>query len=181
MPASMTMSSNDRTRIPQFFRVAAHVLDMDRRRQASLTVIGQVTEWEQRNALARNAENWLVVSWVQWSLLARTVAYRYALERLILGSPTPMAGEVERSIIALQDLIADHRLLPGPDLAPGAGVAMLPPYDGPPGPPAPGAPPPGPPPRRSLGVLGGAAVPDISPRASAPLDPMPSSSGRAAI
>jgi hypothetical protein len=135
---------NDRTRVPQFFGVAARVLEMDRKREASIAAIGQASEWEQRNALARIAENSLVVSWVQWSLLARSVAYRYALERLVLAGPTPTATQVERSLIALHDTIAGYRLLPGPDLAPGPGVATLPPFDGlvPIAPPAAHTPPP---------------------------------------
>jgi len=120
---------NDRTRVPRFFSVAARVLEMDRKREASLAAIGQASEWEQRNAIARVAENSLVVSWVQWSLLARSVAYRYALERLVLAGPTPLAAQVDRSLIALHDTIAGYRLLPGPDVAPGPGVVTLPPFD----------------------------------------------------
>ncbi len=140
---------NDRTRIPQFFQIAAHVLDMDRKREASLAAIVQKSEWEQRNALARNAENALVVSWVQWSLVARTVSYRFALERLVLGGPTPSAAQVEQSLVALDQLIAAYRLLPGPDVAPGPGVVVLPPFQGPVAVPAP-------PPSRPLSVLGAA-------------------------
>jgi hypothetical protein len=121
---------NDRTRTPQFFGVAARVLEMDRKREAGLAATRQASAWEQRNATARISENLLVVSWVQWSLLARSVAYRYALERLVLAGPTPMAVQVEHSLLALHDTIAGYRLLPGPDFAPGPGVATVPPFDG---------------------------------------------------
>jgi hypothetical protein len=104
---------------------------MDRRREKSLASAQQSTGREALNAAARMAENALVVSWVQWSLVARTVSYRYALERLAIAAPMPMAAEAEHSLVALRDLIEGYRLLPGPDMAPGSGVVTLPPFDGP--------------------------------------------------
>ena len=98
-------------------------------RRVGLGAILRCSEWEQRNALARNAENSLVVSWVQWSLAARAVSYRFALERLVIMAPMPVASEVERSLIALQD-ISEYRLLPDPDVAPGR-CRPLPPFEGP--------------------------------------------------
>lgn len=141
---------NDRVRIPPFFLLAARVLEMDRRRSVSLNTVSRISEREEAMAVARNAENLLVVSWVQWSLMARAESYRYALERLTILTPMPAATEVERSIIALQDLIARYRVLPEPDLAPGPGAVALPPFEGP-------VPPP--PPRRGLSVFGRAAAP----------------------
>ena len=122
---------NDRVRVPPFFQFANRVLEMDRRRELNLDAVSNLTRRDQLNAVGRNAENALVISWVQWSLMARTVSYRMALERLAIASPMPAANEVERSLTALQRLIADHRVLPGPDFAPGPGVVTLPPYDGP--------------------------------------------------
>jgi hypothetical protein len=122
---------NDRTRVPPFFLLANRVLDMDRRREASLPAVSNLTAAEQINAIARNAENALVISWVQWSLTARTVSYRVALERLAIGEPMAAAVDVERSLAALQNLVANYRVLPGPDFVPGAGVVTLPPFDGP--------------------------------------------------
>jgi hypothetical protein len=122
---------NDRTRVPPFFLLANRVLDMDRRREVNLGAVSNLTPAEELNAIARNAENALVISWVQWSLMARTVSYRVALERLAIGSPMPAATDVERSLMALQSLLVGYRVLPGPDFAPGPGVVTLPPYDGP--------------------------------------------------
>jgi hypothetical protein len=123
--------ANDRTRIPAFFLVAARVLEMDRRREKSLAAAAKRTELDGLNAAARMAENALVVSWVQWSLVARTVSYRHALERLTITAPMPQAAEAEHSLVALGDLIERYRLLPGPDMAPGSAVVTLPPFDGP--------------------------------------------------
>jgi hypothetical protein len=122
---------NDRTRVPPFFLLANRVLDMDRRREASLGAVSNLTTAEQINAIARNAENALVISWVQWSLMARAVSYRVALERLSIGSPMAAATDVERSLAALRNLIAYYRVLPGPDFAPGPGIVAVPIYEGP--------------------------------------------------
>jgi hypothetical protein len=123
--------ANDRTRIPPFFLVAARVLEMDRRREKSLAAASRRTEPDGLNAAARMAENALVVSWVQWSLVARTVSYRHAIERLAITAPMPQAADAEHSLVALSDLIERYRLLPGPDMAPGLGTVTLPPFDGP--------------------------------------------------
>jgi hypothetical protein len=146
---------NDRTRIPQFFMVARRVLEMDDQRARTLAAISHLTEPEAFMAVARNAENALVISWVQWSLVARAVSYHYALERLAIMSPMPAAIEIERSLVALQDLINAYRLLPGPDIAPGPEIFAPPPFAGPvlPPPPLP------PPPRQPVSVLGRTAAP----------------------
>jgi hypothetical protein len=123
--------ANDRTRIPGFFLVAARVLEMDRQREKSLAAAAKRTELDGLSAAARMAENALVVSWVQWSLVARTVSYRHALARLTITAPMPQAADAEHSLVALSDLIERYRLLPGPDMAPGSGVVTLPPFDGP--------------------------------------------------
>jgi hypothetical protein len=123
--------ANDRTRIPAFFLVGARVLEVDRRREKSLAAASQRTELQDLSAAARMAENALVVSWVQWSLVARTVSYRRALERLTITSPMQVAGDCEHALVALTDLIERYRLLPGPDMAPGSAVVTLPPFDGP--------------------------------------------------
>jgi hypothetical protein len=160
---------NDRTRIPAFFLVGARVLEMDRRRERSLASAQQSTGREALNAAARMAENALVVSWVQWSLVARTVSYRYALERLAITAPMPAAADTEHSLVALRDLIEGYRLLPGPDMAPGSGVVTLPPFDGP-------VLAPTKPKKKPLSVLGQAPTP-AAPN-SASLDPPSSASSQ---
>jgi hypothetical protein len=122
---------NDRTRIPQFFAVARRVLDQDQKRAQSIASLAQVAEREAFMAVARNNENALVISWVQWSLIARAASYRYALERLVLLSPTLASGDVEISLIALHNLINTYHLLPGPDIAPGPELFAPPPFTGP--------------------------------------------------
>ncbi len=122
---------NDMVRVQPFFQVAARVITMDRKRENSLAYVSNITPREDINAVARIDENALVISWVQWSLVARATSYRYALERLAIAAPMPAVGEVERSLVALQDLIGYHRILPGPDVAPGPGILTPPLFEGP--------------------------------------------------
>lgn len=109
---------NDVTRIPPFFGVARRVLDLDAKRTKSMTHVKDLNERERANAVSRNAENVLIVEWVQQSLLDRAEAYRFALERLVVATPAPMAVEVERSITLLRTRIAESQVAVG--RAPGA-------------------------------------------------------------
>jgi hypothetical protein len=77
---------------------------------------------ERANAVARMAENALVIEWVQQSLTDRAQAYRHALERLVVATPAPMAGETERSLSLLQSRIAQSQIQVG--RAPGSGVPV---------------------------------------------------------
>ena len=93
---------NDVVRIPPFFDVARRVLDIDKRREKALSLVGGLNEYEAGNARSRMAENFLVVAWVQCSLAHRGASYRFALERLVIESPTSMAVEVDRSLKLMQ-------------------------------------------------------------------------------
>ena len=44
------------------------------------------------NARRRNDENALVIAWVCRSLAERVTSYRFALERLVIGLPSPDAA-----------------------------------------------------------------------------------------
>jgi len=55
---------NDIVRVPPFFFVARRVIDLDRRREASMEQIRDLTPAERVNARARIAENSLTVAWV---------------------------------------------------------------------------------------------------------------------
>jgi hypothetical protein len=118
---------NDTIRIPEFFRVARRVLDIDRKREKSLGYVSALSPKEQVNATARVAENELVVAWVQGALVERSAAYCYALQRLVIATPAPMAVEAERSLTLLNTQIAENRLLASPRFGPepaGCGPAI---------------------------------------------------------
>jgi len=99
---------NDVVRIPDFFMVARRVLDLDRKRAESFRFVTGLTPGEAGNANARIAENQLVVGWVQHSLVQRSEAYCFALQRLVIATPAPMAVEVERSLTLLNQRIAEN-------------------------------------------------------------------------
>ena len=100
---------NDTARLPQFFETAARVLDIDQKRRKSLAYISDVSPHERQNALRRIKENALLVSLVRAKLMQRVSAYRFALERLVIMTPTTQAVEVERSLNQLRGQIAHYR------------------------------------------------------------------------
>jgi hypothetical protein len=105
-------------RIPEFFGNARRVIDLDRKRGQSLAYVSALQPYEQFDATTRIAENELVVGWVQRALIERSLAYCYALQRLVIATPAPMAVEVERSLTLLNTRIVEHRLLTGPQFGP---------------------------------------------------------------
>lgn len=95
---------NDITRIPAFFQVASRVADIDGKRRRALDFT-RPSPPERAGALSRIRENANVVAWVDGSLNGRLAGYRYALERLVTMTPSPMAVEVERLLRALKAAI----------------------------------------------------------------------------
>jgi len=106
---------NDITRMPQFFTIAARVRDVDEKRKKSLFYVSAVSEPERASATARVQENLAVINWVRASLAERAIAYRFALERLVVVAPNPMAVDAEREINHLRERNAFYsRHLPPP-------------------------------------------------------------------
>ena len=66
---------------------------------------------EHGNAVARMVENSLIARWVHQSLMERTYAYHYALERLVIIAPSPQAAEVERQLNLMRMTIAEAALV----------------------------------------------------------------------
>ena len=93
---------NDIARLPQFFETAARVTDIDQKRRQSLAYISDLSPGERDHALRRINENKSLVSLVRTKLTQRVGAYRFALERLVIMTPSPQAVDVERSLNQLQ-------------------------------------------------------------------------------
>jgi len=91
----------DITRFELFFPSAIKVLDLDRRRNASLSRVSELSPRERADAIARMQENSLIVQWVQQCLERRVSSYRWSVERLVLHAPDPMAAEADRLISEL--------------------------------------------------------------------------------
>src|SRR5258706_14804884 len=78
---------NDITRFEPFFSSAARVIELDRKRNASLKMVSELSAREQADAVARMEENTLIVQWVQQCLERRISSYRWALERPVSQTP----------------------------------------------------------------------------------------------
>jgi hypothetical protein len=102
---------NDIVRVGPFFRTAARVADLDNKRTQSLPYITDLSEEGRANALSRIAENRLAIGWVQHSLAHRVEAYRYALERIVIAYPSPMAVEAEQVLNRLRLEIGETQLV----------------------------------------------------------------------
>src|SRR5579863_1404807 len=89
---------DDITRFEPFYSTAARVLDLDRKRNASLAHVSQLSPRERADAVARMEENTLIVQWVQQCLERRVSSYRWALERLVIQAPDSMAADADRLI-----------------------------------------------------------------------------------
>jgi hypothetical protein len=100
---------NDIARLPQFFETTARVLDIDEKRRKSLAYISDIQPKERDSALRRIRENASLISLVRTKLTQRATAYHFALERLILMTPSPQAVEVERSINQLRAKVEYYR------------------------------------------------------------------------
>jgi hypothetical protein len=89
---------DDITRFEPFFSDAVRVIDLDRKRNASLAQISELSPRERADSVARMQENTLIVQWVQQCLERRISSYRWALERLVIQAPDNMAADADRLI-----------------------------------------------------------------------------------
>ncbi|KYG21015.1 signal peptide protein [Bradyrhizobium sp. AT1] len=89
---------NDITRFEPFFASAIRVIDLDRKRDASMARVSALSPKEKDDAVARMQENSLIVQWVQQCLEQRVSSYRWALERLVIQAPDGMAADADRLI-----------------------------------------------------------------------------------
>jgi hypothetical protein len=108
---------DDVVRIPPFFDTARRVIEADRKRQATMATLTDISSAERFNALARVAENNLTIAWVETSLLQRCAGYRFALNRLMVSEPESLATTVDISLSLLQQNIAANQLVPAPQFA----------------------------------------------------------------
>jgi hypothetical protein len=92
---------NDVVRIGPFFYIAHRVIEADRKRQATMALIPDVSPPERFNALARVSENNLTIAWVEQSLAQRCASYRFALNRLAVSEPEDLATNVDISLTLL--------------------------------------------------------------------------------
>ena len=102
---------NDIVRIEPFFMTARRVVDLDRRREATLAQIADLTPADRLNAQARIGENSLTIAWVSNSLNQRCAGYRFALEHLAVAEPESAAAEADRVLTQLQQQIEANQVV----------------------------------------------------------------------
>jgi hypothetical protein len=89
---------DDITRFEPFFASAIRVIDLDKKRNAAMAHVSELSPRERADAVARMQENSLIVQWVQQCLEQRVSSYRWGLERLVIQAPDSMAAEADRLI-----------------------------------------------------------------------------------
>jgi hypothetical protein len=100
---------NDTTRVPPFFETAARVVDMDRKRRKAFAYISVSSDGERIEAARRMNENAAIVGQVRGSLDRRVQSYQFALERLVIMTPSPHAVQAELMIKQLRATIDRYR------------------------------------------------------------------------
>jgi hypothetical protein len=105
---------DDLTRFEPFFADAVQVLDLDKKRNASINLVSDLSPRERDDAIARMQENTLIVQWVQQCLEQRISSYRWALERLVIQAPDNMAADADRLIGELAAQTANPPVVSAP-------------------------------------------------------------------
>src|SRR4051812_20518747 len=105
---------DDISRFDPFFGNAVQVIDLDRKRSASINLVSDLSPREHADAIARMQENTLIVQWVQLCLEQRISSYRWALERLVVQAPDNIAADADRLIGELAAKTANPPVLSAP-------------------------------------------------------------------
>lgn len=94
---------NDGVMLDRFLPVAVQVNELDIKRNEVLRFVSEVSPRERDDANSRMRENVLVTQWAQQCLQQRVASYRWALERLAIHAPDPMAADADRLIGQLSE------------------------------------------------------------------------------
>ena len=105
---------NDIQRIDPFFTLARRVADLDQKRGRSIPHVPIISAGELSAAHWRVQENIAVMMSVHAALQERVRSYRFALERLVIALPSPMAAEVERILTELVRRVTDIQVIASP-------------------------------------------------------------------
>lgn len=89
---------NDILRFESFYGTAMRVVELDRKRAASLKLVTAPEPKERGDANARMDENALIVQWVEQCLQRRVSSYKWALERLVIHAPDNTAASADMLI-----------------------------------------------------------------------------------
>jgi len=89
---------DDILRFEAFYSTASRVVELDRKRAASLRLVSALEPKERADAGARMDENALIVQWVEQCLQRRVASYKWALERLVIHAPDGAAANADMLI-----------------------------------------------------------------------------------
>lgn len=92
----------DRLLMVPFSQAAARVCAADRVRILALNDVQQLTHVQREQAVARVAENRMLVDWVRRNMRDKAAAYRYALEHVTVGAPMRESIRAEQALLALE-------------------------------------------------------------------------------
>jgi hypothetical protein len=92
----------DRLLMVPFSQAAARVCTADRARVQSLNQVRDLNPTQREQAVARVAENRMLVDWVRRDMRGKAVAYRYAVEHVTIEAPMREAIHAEQALIALE-------------------------------------------------------------------------------
>ena len=94
--------SADRTLLAAITVTAKRVLAGDQVRDKTMRLVPDLAPADRADAMARMAENCLLIRWIGESVDIRRVQYRHALERLVIETPQGQAIEAERALVAFE-------------------------------------------------------------------------------
>jgi hypothetical protein len=92
----------DRLLMVPFSQAAAKVCAADRVRALALNDVKQLTNIQREQAVARIAENRMLVDWVRRDMREKAAAYRYALEHVAIEAPMREAIRAEQALVAME-------------------------------------------------------------------------------
>jgi hypothetical protein len=104
----MDDAAKDMAAIEPFMTYVQVVRLADEQRVDAALGLPDITPTELANAHNRVAENQRQIAWVKRAMLFRLYAYRYAVDRLMIETPSRLAGPTIERLNALEALILYH-------------------------------------------------------------------------
>jgi hypothetical protein len=92
----------DRLLMVPFSQAAARVCAADRVRVQALNDVKELTHIQREQAVARIAENRMLVDWVRRDMREKAAAYRHALEHITIAAPMREAIRAEQALVAME-------------------------------------------------------------------------------
>jgi hypothetical protein len=92
----------DRLLMVPFSQAAARVCAADRVRALALNDVRDLTRAQREQAVARIAENRMLIDWVRRDMREKAGGYRYAIEHMTIEAPMREAIRAEQALLAME-------------------------------------------------------------------------------